>query len=185
MNFKKLDIDRTWTLFLDRDGVINKKLPNDYVKHIEEFEFIEGAQEAISKLGITFGRIVVVTNQQGIGKGLMSTQQLNEVHDYMQSSLIPFGGKIDSIYFCPDLAEGKSNCRKPNTGMAEQARIDFPEIDFKKSIMIGDSLSDMQMGKRVGMLTVYVNPEKSIKEADIRVKSLAEFSNLINKSIKK
>lgn len=185
MNLNNLNIDRTWTLFLDRDGVINKKLPNDYVKNIEEFEFIEGAGEAISKLGSIFGRIVVVTNQQGIGKGLMTAQELNEVHDYMQSKLIEMGGKIDKIYFCPDLADSKSNCRKPNTGMAEEARNDFAEIDFKKSIMVGDSLSDMQMGKRVGMLTVHVNSGNSIKEADLQVASLKEFRLIIEEATKK
>ncbi|MEQ8624114.1 MAG: HAD family hydrolase [Vicingaceae bacterium] len=185
MNLTKLSIDRTWTLFLDRDGVINKKLPNDYVKKIEEFEFIDGAEEAISKLGSIFGRIVVVTNQQGIGKGLMTVQELNEVHDYMQSRLIQMGGKIDKIYFCPDLADSKSNCRKPNTGMAEEARSEFNEIDFKKSIMVGDSLSDMQMGKRVGMVTVYVNTGNSIKEADYQVESLKALGQSIEQLVKK
>ena len=185
MNLNNLNFDRSWTLFLDRDGVINKKLPNDYVKNIEEFEFIEGAEEAISKLGSIFGRVVVVTNQQGIGKGLMTVKDLNEVHDYMQSSLIQMGGKIDKIYFCPDLADSKSNCRKPNTGMAEEARNEFPEIDFKKSIMVGDSLSDMQMGKRVGMFTVFVNAGGSIKEADYQVGSLKEFGLVVEDAVKK
>ena len=81
------NVDQSWTLFLDRDGVINQKLDNDYVKHIEEFDFIDGAIEAIVKASSIFGRIVVVTNQQGIGKGLMSHEDLKLVHDYMQSNI--------------------------------------------------------------------------------------------------
>ena len=185
MKFKELNVDKTWTLFLDRDGVINKKLPNDYVKSVEEFEFIEGSKEAISSFSGVFGKIVIVTNQQGIGKGIMGTDDLNTVHNFMQTELVKSGGKIDRIYFCPELAESKSNCRKPNTGMAEEARKDFPEIDFKKSIMIGDSLSDMQMGKRVGMFTVFINADESIREADITVDSLASFNDLLQDSLKK
>ena len=81
MDIKDLQIDKQWTLFLDRDGVINRKLDNDYVKKIEEFSFLEGSQEAIATFNLLFGRIVVVTNQQGIGKGLMSKQDLKKVHD--------------------------------------------------------------------------------------------------------
>jgi len=180
MDLKELRIDKQWTLFLDRDGVINKKLDNDYVKTIEEFEFIEGSEKAIATMNQLFGRTVVVTNQQGIGKGLMTKDDLKKVHQYMQEQLVPFGGKLDQIYYCPELAESNSICRKPNTGMAEEARRDFPEIDFKKSVMVGDSLSDMQMGKRVGMITVFVTPEKvKMKEADLQVASLKELSDLL------
>ncbi|MEQ8908879.1 MAG: HAD family hydrolase [Vicingaceae bacterium] len=180
MDLKDLQIDKQWTLFLDRDGVINRKLEADYVKSVEEFEFIEGSKEAIAKMNTLFGRAVVVTNQQGIGKGLMTKDDLKKVHQHMQEELAIVGGMLDEVYFCPELAESNSICRKPNTGMAEEARKDFPEIDFKKSIMVGDSLSDMQMGKRVGMITVFVTPKKvRLKEADYQVESLAELCNLI------
>tara|TARA_B100001109_G_scaffold254484_1_gene254289 strand:- start:4635 stop:5177 length:543 start_codon:yes stop_codon:yes gene_type:complete len=177
MDLKDLQIDKQWTLFLDRDGVINKKLDDDYVKNIEEFSFIKGSKEAIAVFNLLFGRIVVVTNQQGIGKGLMSKQDLKEVHDYMELELVKAGAHLDKIYYCPELAESNASCRKPNTGMAEEARKDFPEIDFKKSIMIGDSLSDMQMGKRVGMVTLFITDEEVVmKEADFQFKSLAEIA---------
>lgn len=183
MNLNKLNIDKTWSLFLDRDGVINKKLPNDYVKSISEFEFEEGAVEAIQYFSKLFGRIFVVTNQQGIGKGIMTKEQLEQVHQYMQNEVILAGGNFDKIYYCPHLAEEKSSCRKPNTGMAEQARSEFSEVDFKKSIMIGDSISDMQMGKRAGMFTVFINNEKRfMKEADLICGSLREFESLVKNS---
>jgi len=180
MDLKSLSINKSWTLFLDRDGVINEKLPNDYVKRISEFQFIEGAKDAIASFSKQFGRIVVVTNQQGIGKGLMTVDDLDHVHLYMQSEIVRSEGKLDRIYYCPELAEKNAPCRKPNTGMAEQAREDFPEIDFKKSIMVGDSISDLQMGKRVGMFTVYISDEKGQpKEADVKVESLKVLEGLI------
>ena len=92
----------------------------------------------------------------------------------MELELGKAGAQLDKIYYCPELAESNASCRKPNTGMAEEARKDFPEIDFKKSIMIGDSLSDMQMGKRVGIVTIFItNEEVVMKEADFQFKSLA------------
>jgi D-glycero-D-manno-heptose 1,7-bisphosphate phosphatase len=177
MNKFSESIDKTWTLFLDRDGVINEKLEGDYVKRISEFSFIKGSKEAICKLNEIFSITVVVTNQQGIAKGLMTEEDLAGVHAHMQNELEKIGGKIDKIYHCPDLAEKNSNCRKPNTGMAEEARKDFPSIDFKSSIMVGDSISDLQMGKRVGMITVYIHPDEELpKEADYVFKSLAELA---------
>lgn len=180
MNKFSESIDRRWTLFLDRDGVINEKLDGDYVKRSSEFSFIKGSKQAIRKMNEIFGITVVVTNQQGIGKGLMTEEDLAEVHGHMQNELEQVGAKIDKIYHCPDLAEKNSNCRKPNTGMAEEARKDFPVIDFKSSIMVGDSISDMQMGKRVGMITVYIHPEEELpKEADFVFKSLEELAETL------
>jgi len=175
------DINQQWTLFLDRDGVINEKLDGDYVKQISEFKFIKGSKAAIAELNTHFGITVVVTNQQGIGKGLMNEEELSVVHQYMRSELEDAGAKLDEVYHCPDLAEKNSICRKPNTGMAEEARKDFPTIDFKSSIMVGDSISDLQMGKRVGMITVYISPNDELpKEADYVCKSLAELADAIS-----
>lgn len=174
---KALKIDESWTLFLDRDGVINQKLDNDYVKNIQEFQFIDGAVEAIVEAGRLFSRIVVVTNQQGIGKGIMSHVDLKDVHDHMLEGIKQKGGKIDKIYYCPELAAKNAPCRKPNIGMAEEAKKDFPEIDFSKSLMIGDSDSDIEMGKRCGMKTVLIRSTNEIG-ADFRVDALKNlFSN--------
>lgn len=183
MNLSSFKIDKSWTLFLDRDGVINQKRDNDYVKSIEEFIFLDGAQEALSDFSKRFGRMVIVTNQQGIGKEIMTHEDLKEVHDFMEAELLKKEVKLDAIYYCPELAAANPRCRKPNIGMAEQAQKDFPEIDFLKSILIGDSITDIEMGKRVNMKTVFISEEKKNPAgADIVVKSLAEFSALLENS---
>jgi D-glycero-D-manno-heptose 1,7-bisphosphate phosphatase len=152
----KLNVDNSWTLFLDRDGVINKKRDNDYVKCWEEFEFIDGAIDAISTFSNLFGRIIIVTNQRGVGKGLMTENELNLIHIKMLDDLNSKSGKISKVYYCVDLSE-KSEFRKPNLGMALAAKSDFPEIDFAKSIMVGDSISDMQFGNSLGMKCIYIS----------------------------
>jgi histidinol-phosphate phosphatase family protein len=175
MNLKDLVVNKTWTLFLDRDGVINEKLNNDYVKNLDEFKFIDGAKEAISYFSKIFGRIVIVTNQQGIGKGIMSHEDLKVVHNHMQLEIEKAGGKLDKIYYCPALAAENAPCRKPNIGMAEEAQKDFPEIDFEKSILIGDSVSDIEMGVKAGMFTVFISSGKKAEQADWKVNGLSEL----------
>jgi histidinol-phosphate phosphatase family protein len=156
MSLKNLNIDKSWTLFLDRDGVINVHRECDYVKCWDEFQFVPGVKEAIAELNKHFGKIIVVTNQQGIGKGLYTVDELEGIHLSMMLEIILAGGNIDRIYFAPQLAEENSRMRKPNTGMAELAREEFPSIDFKKSLMVGDSITDMQFGRNAGMKTVFV-----------------------------
>ncbi len=151
--------DKTWTLFLDRDGVINTRLIDDYVKSLNEFEFVEGVPQAIAQFTKIFGRIVVVSNQQGIGKGLMTKEMLDTIHNHLCEEVEKAGGKIDKIYYCPHLKKDRSILRKPNIGMGLLARKDFPEIRFKKSLMVGDSISDMEFGKKLKMKTVFIAPD--------------------------
>jgi histidinol-phosphate phosphatase family protein len=151
-----IPFDKTWTLFLDRDGVINTRLPDEYVSKWDDFDFIVGSLKAIEDLSEVFGRIVVVTNQAGIGKGIMTEMELNEVHSLMLKTVDLLGGHIDKVYFAPDLPQNPSNRRKPNTGMALDAQRDFPEIDFQKSVIVGDSKSDIEMGDRLGMVKVFI-----------------------------
>lgn len=147
-------IDKNWTLFLDRDGTINKLLVDDYVKEWNEFEFIDGVLDALPILKETFNLIIIVTNQQGIGKKIMSEKALRSIHVKMMEMITENGGYIDEIYYCPHLEEEQSPLRKPYPGMGLAAKSDFPEIDFRKSVMVGDSLSDMQFGKNLGAKTV-------------------------------
>lgn len=156
MSLKNLNIDKSWTLFLDRDGVINRLREGDYVKSWEEFEFMPGVKEQIAALNQHFGKIIVVTNQQGIGKGLYTAADLEGIHLSMMLEIILAGGNIDRIYYAPQLAEENSEMRKPNTGMARLAKEEFPEIDFSRSIMAGDTISDMQFGRNAGMKTVFL-----------------------------
>ncbi len=143
MNLKNWNIDTSWTLFLDRDGLINKRLPDDYVKKWDDFTFLPGVLKAIALLSRIFKRIIIVTNQQGIGKGIMTETDLRHIHEQMQKTIRNHDGRIDAIFFCPDLATKKPNCRKPGKALAVKAKEQFPEISFSKSIMAGDMESDV------------------------------------------
>lgn len=147
--------DKDWTLFLDRDGVVNKEIIGSYVTTTDEFEFCEGALEAIHTLSEVFGKIVVVTNQRGVGRGLMTIDTLREIHREMRGGVEAAGGRIDKVYAATAISDDDHN-RKPNVGMALQAKEDFPQIDFHKSVMVGNSLSDMEFGKRLAMHTVFL-----------------------------
>lgn len=155
-----MKIDASWTLFLDRDGVINKELNEDYVKHLGEFHWEAGVLEAISILSKLFSRIYIVTNQRGVGIGVMSEADLNHIHDYMEKEIVQAGGRLDGIYYCAD-ADRNSPMRKPRPGMAHKAKSEHPEIDFNKSIMVGNSISDMEFGRSAGMITVFIDDKGS------------------------
>src|SRR5215831_19148407 len=109
-------IDKTWTLFLDRDGVINGERKDEYVLRLEEFIFFDGVLQALKILNKVFGVIVIVTNQKGVGKGLMTLDDLHSIHDYMMREIESSGGRIDKIYYCTDLDNDSFN-RKPQPGM--------------------------------------------------------------------
>ncbi len=146
----------SWTLFLDRDGVINQKWENDYVRTREAFIFLPGVKKALKHLASVFHRIIIVTNQQGIGKACMTHDDLIRIHGYMLEEIHRSGGRIDGIYYCSELAHDNPVSRKPNTGMAYEAKADFPAIVFEKSVVVGDSESDMEFGKRLGMHRVFL-----------------------------
>ena len=151
----KSEIDNSWTLFLDRDGVINIESVGSYITNWDEFNFHDGALDALRSLSHVFGRIVVVSNQRGVGRGIMSMESLREINSNMRMAVAEKGGRIDKVYSCTATTEDDRN-RKPNTGMGLQAQEDFPVIDFKRSIMVGNSLSDMEFGKRLSMHTVFL-----------------------------
>ena len=148
-------INKSWTLFLDRDGVINYDKVDSYIFTVDEFAFMPGAIEAIKFFSELFGVIVVATNQKGVGKGLMTLDDLNNIHSRMMDEITAAGGRINKIYFATDLDNASPN-RKPQTGMALQAQKDFPSIDFAKSIMVGNRLTDMEFGRNAGMATVFM-----------------------------
>jgi len=177
-------INASWSLFLDRDGVINERKIGDYITMVDEFEFISGSLQALTLAAKFFGKIVVVTNQQGIGKGLMTVEQLNQIHEFMISKVIENGGRIDGVYFSPHLAETNHHTRKPNPGMAMMAANDFPEISFKRSIMLGDSASDMLFARSIGMHTVFIgDPEEmDMNEThfDVHYPSFSDFVKDLN-----
>lgn len=149
-------VDDYQYLFLDRDGVINDRLPGHYVRKWSEFNFSQDVPDSIARLSNHFRRIVVVTNQQGIGKGLMTEEEAYQLHQHMLEQIQEKGGRIDGVYCCPDLSTDQPNCRKPNPELAYRAQRDFPDIDFGASVMVGDSMSDLQFGRHLGMLTVHI-----------------------------
>lgn len=176
-------VDKSWTLFLDRDGVINHEKADDYIRNWDEFRFYDNVREALSKLSDSFGTIVMVTNQRGIGRGLMTEADLHAIHSNMLTAIVEANGRVDKVYYCTAVDSAHSH-RKPNPGMAHEAKKDFEHIDFSKSIMVGNKLSDMQFGRNAGMLTVYVDtthpdvpsPHPLI---DFRFKDLHAFSEAV------
>jgi histidinol-phosphate phosphatase family protein len=171
-------IDNRWTLFLDRDGVINRRKWNDYVKSVNEFFFLPGVLEAMKMFAQHFSRIIIVTNQQGIGKGLYTEESLSEIHEFMCNEIKSNGGRIDAVYFCSYLKEEGHPDRKPEIGMALRAKNDFPEIDFTKSIMAGDTQSDIDFGINAGMKTVQIGAySEDLIGAGFRFDSLLHMAN--------
>lgn len=152
-----------WTIFLDRDGVINERIVGGYVSETDQFIFTKGAIKSIVKLSKSFGRIIVVTNQQAIGLGKITRKKVDNINDYMLRCIENEGGKIDGIYVCGMKKSEVNNCRKPNTELAQQAKMDFPEIDFNKSIMIGDSISDIEFGNNLSMKTILITSKEEEK----------------------
>lgn len=184
--YKMFSLSKKNTLFLDRDGVINIRPPGDYVKNLQEWSFEAGVLEAMPLLAPLFSPIVVVTNQAGVGKGLMSATDLSVIHAHMCSEIEKVGGRIDRVYFCPHLSTEKCACRKPATGMALQALRDFPEINFDLAWMVGDSASDMKLGQQMGMKTVLV-PGKfeeaaqlAVMKVDFRFENLLDFARYVS-----
>lgn len=182
--FRGWGVDKGWTLFLDRDGVINHEKDQSYVFHYGEFTFYDDTKEALRLLAEKFGPIVVVTNQRGVGKGLMTEKDLQEIHTEMVREIEQGGGRIDRIYFCDSLSNDHPN-RKPNPGMALEAKKAIPSIDFSRSIMVGNNISDMEFGRNAGMHTVFVrttNPGQQLPHPaiDLAFNSLYDFAKALH-----
>ncbi len=175
MNFK---INENTTLFIDRDGVINDESKRHYVKSIDEFEFLPNVKEAFAIFAQQFNRILIVTNQRVVGRQIISENDLNAIHDYMRTELETVGGRVDDIFYCTAVEE-QADCRKPNVGMALQAKEKFKEIDFVNSIMIGNTMSDMEFGKKMNMFTCFIastKPKPDLPNAAIDL----YFNNLLD-----
>ncbi len=176
-------LDHSWTIFLDRDGVINERIIGGYVTHPDEFQFLAGVPEAIFLFRNMVNRIVVVTNQQGIAKKIFTTRNLEAVHRYMREELNRKNAFVDGIYFAPEFANDPNNTRKPKPDMAYQVKKDFPEVDFSKSLMVGDTDSDILFGKNLGMKTARIITHEAIGvDADMNYSSLYELAKALNET---
>lgn len=183
MSFQIKDINSKWTLFLDRDGVINKEKQDDYIRNWSEFEFYPNCLIALALLANKFERIVITTNQKGVGKKWMTETDLLNIHTNMSIEIQKAGGRIDHVFYCTDL-DNQSINRKPQAGMAFQAQEMFPEIHFSNSIMVGNRISDMQFGRNAGMHTVFLattHPETPYPDPtiDYRFDNLFAFAKAI------
>ena len=163
--------------------MINRRIIGGYVQKWEQFIFLDGIFGAFRILAELFGRIIVVSNQQGIGKGLMDAGQVEIIHNLMVEKIEEEGGRIDGVYFSPHLEQEGHPDRKPGIGMALKARRDFPGIEFGKSLMVGDSLADIEFGKKAGMYTAFLGPlsakEKETAAADFYFKDLLSFAEAL------
>ena len=165
------------SIFLDRDGVINIERPDDYVKNYNEFEFCEGALEALRIISQNFENIFIVTNQRGVGKNLMTELELINIHQQMLSEIQNNGGRVDRIFYCTDLTNNSIN-RKPNVGMAFQAQAEFGNTIFDECVLVGNSKSDIYFGKKMNMSTVLVG-DKYHKSETIYDIADSNYQNLL------
>lgn len=173
-------VDNSWTLFLDRDGVINKRIFGGYILDLSEFEFADGVLSTFGALSSKFGRVVVVTNQQCVALEQLSEEKLDEIHTWMIAELNKVGGKIDVVFAAKEFKNQAPFRRKPSPKMAHEARELFPEIDFQKSIMVGDTDTDIQFGQDLGMKTVLiVSKEKTSVVADYTISNFSELLTCI------
>jgi D,D-heptose 1,7-bisphosphate phosphatase len=147
-------------VFVDRDGTIIHEA--DYLKSLAQVKFIRGTYAALTLLKKCGFKIIVVTNQSGVARGFFSEEFVHATHEFMQKKMRAHNAGADAFYYCPHHPEGKikkyakpCRCRKPGTGMLEQAAKDF-NLDLKHSYMIGDHASDIQMGKKKGLKSIFV-----------------------------
>jgi histidinol-phosphate phosphatase family protein len=174
---------RQYTLFIDRDGVINQPIIDDYAKVASEFIFCEGAIDALSRLKTIFKRLVLVTNQQGVGKQVMTSQDLENVHLKMYDSLrFKNYSYFDLVLYAPYLNEDKHTWRKPSTGMLLKAKEYYPDIDFSKSIMVGDSPIDMALADQLNMMKVRIlNDQFEFDNQHYTYAALGDFVTALSK----
>ena len=173
-------------MFLDRDGVINRKMPEgQYVTSWKDFELLPGVPEAIAWLNAAGLRVLVVSNQRGVALGLYTAADVDAIHAELRRVLAGYGARVDGFYFCPH-DKRECNCRKPLPGLFEQAGAEFREIEAASSVMIGDSASDIEFGRGLGMRTIFLEgdedarahrkpgAEKAAEVADLRFATLPE-----------
>ena len=166
------------TAFLDRDGVVNEKMPEgQYVSSWKDFRLLPGVAHAISRLNRAGLKVILVSNQRGIALGLYSVDDVDAIHASLQNTLKTHGAHLDGIYYCPH-DKGVCDCRKPLPGLFKQAAMSFPGLDAQTSIMIGDSLSDMEFGRRLGMSCIFIEGDSARrKPGSEEARQLADVSS--------
>ena len=162
-------------VFLDRDGVVNRKPPEDeFIRDWQSFELLPAVPESIARLNNAGVKVIVVTNQRGIALGHLSEDDLHVLHRELQRFLSDWGAHIDAIFYCPH-DRNACNCRKPKPGLFVKAFREFPQAGPNNSVVIGDSISDIEAGRNLGMPTIFVrgNPQTQ-KSGALEAESLAD-----------
>jgi len=143
-------------VILDRDGVINQKAAeSDYIFRWRDFVLLSGVESAIAALNRSGRHVIVVTNQRGVSLGLYTLEQVVDLHTQLHHHLARFGAHIDAFYVCPH-GLNACNCRKPSTGLLEEAFRDFQTATTRNSLLIGDSLSDIQLARNFGIPSILI-----------------------------
>ncbi|MBU2496964.1 MAG: D-glycero-beta-D-manno-heptose 1,7-bisphosphate 7-phosphatase [Nanoarchaeota archaeon] len=166
----KTQVKENKAVFLDRDGVINEDKNNDYIHKIKDFKFISRVLEALKILSKSKYKIIIITNQSGIGRGYYKHEDFFKVTNYMLKEFKKEKIRIDAIYFCHHSPEQACKCRKPETLLLEQAKKRF-NINLKKSYVIGDKTSDIMLGKKAGCKTILLQTGKTGKDNKYNVKA--------------
>jgi D-glycero-D-manno-heptose 1,7-bisphosphate phosphatase len=151
-------------VFLDRDGVINDNSQIQYVSEWEEFKFLPDTAKAIKCLNDNKIKVILITNQSGINRGLLTHEKLDDIHEKMVSELSRAGARIDDIFYCPHRPDENCSCRKPRTGLLEKAREKYG-MDFNHSWFIGDTESDVLAGEKAGCRTYLLKRGESLFSA--------------------
>ncbi|MGH8454164.1 MAG: D-glycero-beta-D-manno-heptose 1,7-bisphosphate 7-phosphatase [Nevskiales bacterium] len=166
-------------IILDRDGVINEDSP-DFIKSTQEWRPLPGSLEAIARLCHAGWRVVVATNQSGIGRGLFDFGALFAMHDKMSRMLAEVGGRIDGVFFCPHTPEDNCRCRKPKTGLYEDIARRF-QIDLANVPAVGDSIRDIRSAQDAGAMPILVktgNGAETLREYAGQLAGVAVHDNL-------
>jgi D-glycero-D-manno-heptose 1,7-bisphosphate phosphatase len=172
-------------VILDRDGVINFD-SDQFIKSPQEWQPIPGSLEAIASLNQAGFRVVVASNQSGVGRGLFDMATLNAIHAKMHKLVLQGGGRIDAVFFCPHAADSRCQCRKPKPGLMLEigARL---HVDLKDVPVVGDALRDIQAARSVGARPMLVKTGKGLRTlasgelpADVQVyEDLREAANIL------
>jgi D-glycero-D-manno-heptose 1,7-bisphosphate phosphatase len=146
-------------LILDRDGVLNRRVPDGYVRCRDEFDPLPGALETVAALSLRAGATVVVTNQAGVGRGLVASEELAAIHAELVARCRDLGGRIDAVFACVHTREDRCGCRKPATGLFDRARRLIGDPDPKRSVMVGDMRSDAEFAAALGIRFVLIGDQ--------------------------
>lgn len=168
-------------VFLDRDGVINRKRPEgEYVGRWSDFHPLPGAEQAIAALNASGRIVIVITNQRGVALGLYSEDDVRSLHEELQRHLSAYGAHIDAFYYCPH-DKGQCGCRKPGTALFEQAFRDFPQASAANSIVIGDSISDIQAARRLSIPSIFIPGDRESRKPG--AEEAAELADAVAESL--